>query len=146
MGKAERERRHRANLARIEQVQRVVGKGDRMRVDQVGTLLERARLFAEELQAHKATELGLAAFERLLARAEEQDTPSRHEVLAFLDAITAGRTLPLGSLRGVPAAVGDDMLDVLDAFRHARLTLAVEVRGGADRVGRVLAGRPVASA
>ncbi len=146
MGKAERERRHRAKLASIEQVQRVVGSGDRMRVDQVGTLLEQARLFGEELQAHQATEAGLAAFDRLLARAEEPGAPDRHEIVAFLEAIIGGRTLPLGTLRGVASGVGDDMLAVLDAFRHARLTLAVEVNGGALRVGRVLARRPVASA
>ena len=55
MGKAERQRRHDASLQRIQRMQRVVGQGDRMRVDHEGTLLERARLMVEELRSHEAT-------------------------------------------------------------------------------------------
>ncbi|HYE40926.1 MAG TPA: hypothetical protein VEB23_13400, partial [Ramlibacter sp.] len=66
MDRAERERRHQASLERINQVELVVGRADRCRVDHEGTLLERARLLAEELRSHEATEAGLAALDRLL--------------------------------------------------------------------------------
>src|SRR5690606_5809014 len=61
MDRAERERRHEANVERINQMELVVGRGDRLRIDHEGTLLERARLLSEELRSHQATELGLAA-------------------------------------------------------------------------------------
>jgi len=144
MSKAERERRHQAQLARIEQVQRVIGRGDRMRVDHEGTLLERARLLVEELRSYDATERGLEAFDRLLQRLEE---PGRHarEIREFLLAVCEHKPLALKSLRGLEQEVGDDMLAVLDAYRHARLTLAEQVRGGPARVARLLDRRSVAS-
>ena len=64
--KAERERQHQANLQRIGEVQLVVGRGDRTRIDHEGSLLEQARMWAEEIGSHEATERGLAALERLL--------------------------------------------------------------------------------
>ena len=139
MSKADRERRHQSNLERINRVQLVVGKGDRMRVDHEGTLLERARLLGEEVRSHEATERGLAAFDRLLAIAEEREARHQRDVASFLTAIWNNRPLPLRTLRGLDLQVGDDMLAVLDAFRHARLNLAEHVPGGAARVGRVLA-------
>ena len=54
-------------------------------------------------------------------------------------------SLPLVTLRGLDLATGDDMLLVLDAFRHARLNLAEHVEGGPERVGRVLRGWEVAA-
>lgn len=139
MSKAERERCHQAQLARIRQVRSTVGTGDRSRIDQVGTLLEQAQLMAEELRSHDATENGLAAFERLLRRAEELG-PARDaaDLLAFVDAVCGHRPLPLGCLRGHPMDIGDDMLAVLDAFRHARFTLAEQLDGGPARVARLL--------
>ena len=56
MGKTDRERRHEANLERINRVQLVCGTGDRMRVDHEGTVLERARMMVEEMSSHQATE------------------------------------------------------------------------------------------
>ena len=69
MGKTDRERRHQANLDRINRVQLVCGTADQMKIDHEGTLLERARMMGEELRSHLATEAGLAAFDRLLRRA-----------------------------------------------------------------------------
>lgn len=138
MGKADRERRHRASLDRINQVQLVVGRGDRMRVDHEGTLLERARMLAEEMRSHEATELGLAAFDRLLRQAEERETRHTRDIVAFVAAVWSNRPLPLNTLRGLDAATGDDMLAVLDAFRYARVDLVETVDGGPRRVARLL--------
>lgn len=137
MTQAERERRHRVRLAQINQVQSVQGCGDRLHVDHEATLLERARLFAEELRSHEATERGLAAFERLLHRAEERSTPHTRDIVAFVSSVRDRSPLPLLALRGIDVAIGDDMVAVLDAFRYGRLDLAQHVAGGARRVARV---------
>jgi hypothetical protein len=141
MSKAERERRHQANLERIDRVQRIVGTGDRMRVDHEGTLFERARLMGEEIRSHQATERGLAAFDRLLRAADEGDARHQRDIVGFLNAVWNNRSLPLRTLRGLDEGIADDMLAVLDAFRYARLNLAAHVPGGPARVGRVL-GKP----
>lgn len=144
MSKAERERRHRANLERINRVQLVVGRGDRMRVDHEGTLFERARMVTEEMSSHSATESGLAALDRLLQQVEEPGARNGPDILAFVAAIWSNQPLPLATLRGLDQAVGDDMLEVLDAFRHARLNLVEHVAGGPARVARVLRQRSLA--
>jgi len=146
MNPVERERRHSASLERINQVQLVVGRGDRMRVDHEGTLLERARMLGEEIRSHEATELGLAAFDRLLRRAEERDARHSRDILAFVAAVWSRRPLPLDTLRGLEPQVGDDMLAVLDAFRHARLDLVETVEGGPRRVARLLNDRKLSRA
>ena len=146
MNHAQREQRHRASLERINQVQLVVGRGDRLRVDHEGTLLERARMLAEEMRSHEATELGLAAFDRLLRRAEERDPRHGRDILVFLGAVWSNRPLPLNTLRGLDTAVGDDMLAVLDAFRYARLDLVEAVEGGPRRVARLLEQRKLSRA
>jgi hypothetical protein len=138
MSHSERERRHQAGLDRINQVQLIVGRGDRMRVDHEGTLLERARMLAEEIRSHQATELGLAALDRLLRHAEERDSRHTRDIVAFVGAVWSNRPLPLNTLRGLDAAIGDDMLAVLDAFRYARLDLVESVEGGPRRVARLL--------
>jgi hypothetical protein len=138
MGKTERERRHQAQLERIQRVQLVCGSGDRMRIDHEGTLLERARMTGEEICSHRATEAGLAAFDRLLRRAEEREPRHRHDILAFLAAVRDHEPLPLVTLRGLEPSVGDDMIAVLDAFRYGRLSLVEHVEGGPHRVARVL--------
>lgn len=138
MGKTERERRYQANLERINRVQLVCGTADRMRIDHEGTVLERARMFEEEIASHQATELGLAALDRLLRRAEERDARHRRDILAFVAAVWNNKALPLVTLRGLDQEVGDDMLAVLDAFRYGRLNLAEHVEGGPRRVARVL--------
>ncbi len=138
MSTAERERRHQSNLERINAVQMVVGRGDRMHIDHEGTLLERSRMFAEELCAHQATELGLAAFDRLLRLTEESDARRVRDVTAFIAAIWNQQPLPLIALRGLDQCVGDDMLAVLDAFRYARLNLAEQVEGGPRRVAKAV--------
>jgi hypothetical protein len=146
MNHAERERRHHASLERINRVQLVVGRGDRMRVDHEGTLLERARMLGEEIRSHEATELGLGAFDRLLRRAEERDARHTRDILAFVSALWNNRPLPLNTLRGLDAPVGDDMLAVLDAFRYARLDLVEAVEGGPRRVARLLNERKLSRA
>ncbi len=138
MSQKERERRHQASLERINHVQLVVGRGDRLRIDHEATLLERARLLAEEIRSHQATELGLAALARLLRRAEERDPRHTRDIAVFLGAVRDRRPLPLPLLRGLPQEIGDDMMAVLDAFRYARLDLVASVEGGARRVARVV--------
>jgi hypothetical protein len=141
MNKTERERQHRARLQRINQVQVVSGRGDRSRLDHEATLLERARLMEQEICSHAATEVGLAAFDRLL-RAAADPSGRTQDVVTFLDAVWHEKPLPLAVLRGSPSQVGDDMLAVLDAFRYGRVSLPDNVPGGADRVVKVLsAGR-----
>ncbi|HZY19874.1 MAG TPA: hypothetical protein VFE82_15480 [Ramlibacter sp.] len=138
MTHTERERRHRATLDKINQVQLVVGRADRPRVDHEGTLLERARLLAEELSAHRATEQGLLALDRLLRMAEDRTSPQARDIATFVAALWGSKPLPLGTLRGPDPSSADDMLAVLDAFRHARLSLVEHVAGGPARVQRVL--------
>ncbi|HSV82420.1 MAG TPA: hypothetical protein VLK85_24770 [Ramlibacter sp.] len=137
MDKMQRERQHKTNLAGINQVQLVVGRGDRTRIDHEGTVMERARLLEEEMSAHRATELGLLAFDRLLRLAEERSRHAR-DIAAFVAAVWNNKPLSLVTLRGLDQDVGDDMLAVLDAFRYARLQLAEHVEGGPRRVARVL--------
>jgi hypothetical protein len=138
MGKAERQRRHDASLERIQRMQRVVGQGDRLRVDHEGTVFERARLMMEEMRSHEATELGLAAFDRLLRLAEERHPSCHRDVVCFLAAIWNSQSLPLVTLRGLDQSIGDDMVAVLDAFRYGRLNLAEQVDGGPGRVLRAV--------
>ena len=103
MNQAERERRHQNNLERINQVQLVVGRGDRSRVDHEATLLERARLMVEEVRSHDATELGLGAFDRLLRTAEEERNLRRaRSVVEFIEALWNDKPLRLSSLRSMP--------------------------------------------
>jgi hypothetical protein len=139
MGKAQRERQHQANLERIQLVQRVVGRGDHLRIDHEGTVMERAQLTFDELNSHAASERGLLALEQLLRVAEESDTRQTRDIACFIAAVWHKEPLPLLTLRGLEQSVGDDMLAVLDAFRYARLNLVEQVNGGPRRVARVLA-------
>jgi hypothetical protein len=90
------------------------------------------------MRSHEATELGLAAFDRLLRLAEERHPRYHRDVVCFLAAIWNSQSLPLVTLRGLDQAIGDDMLTVLDAFRYGRLNLAEQVEGGPARVVRAL--------
>jgi hypothetical protein len=144
MKPSERERCHQARLGQINQVQLVAGCGDRAQVDHEGTLLERARMFEEELASYAATERGIAAFDRLLRVVQERGSPQAADVADFLRAIRDGTTLPLGALRVADRAISDDMLAVLDAHRYARLSLVEHAEGGARRVARILREREVA--
>lgn len=138
MSRAERERRHQDHLERINQVQLVIGRGDRMRIDHEGTLLERARLMVEEVTSHRATEHGLAALDRLLQLAEDRTSPHAQEAAGFIAAVRSQQPLALGTLRLMGPAAGDHALAVLDAFRYGRLNLIEQVEGGPARVARVL--------
>src|SRR4051794_32966219 len=100
MNQAQRERRHRCNVERINEVQLLVGTGDQARVDHEGTLLERARLLVEEIRSHDATEQGLAAFDRLLCRAEEQrDRGTARTIVAIIEGIWNDKPMRLSALR-----------------------------------------------
>lgn len=138
MNDVERDRRHQANLERINCVQLVVGRGDRLRVDHEGTVLERARLMEEEICSHAATERGLAALDRLLRAAEEGQSRHAADILHFVDALWSRAPLSLSTLRGLDQETGDDMVAVLDAYRYARLNLVEHVRGGPVRLARLL--------
>lgn len=130
----ERERWHLARLEQINAVQVVRGRGDRARPDHEGTLLERARMLADEVNAHAATERALAALDRLLRSVELGAAAHTREVTGFLLALWNNQPLPLALLRSVDEATGDDMLAVLDGHRHARLNLVEHVEGGPWRM------------
>lgn len=138
MSKVEREQRHQASLERINQMQLIVGRGDRMRIDHEGTLLERARMWAEEIRAHEATERGLAALDRLLRVAHERVSPHAGDAAEFIATVWNSKPLPLQMLRCVDPVIADDMVTVLDAFRYARLNLVEHVEGGPRRVARIM--------
>jgi hypothetical protein len=134
----DRERQHRARLAQIEAVQVVAGSGDGARVNHERTLIERARMFAEELASHEATERGLAALDRLLRSVEESNSPHVRDVGHFIEAVWNNKPLAISALRGVDKRTADDMMDVLDAWRYARVNLADCVKGGPRRIALVL--------
>ncbi|MBI5276837.1 MAG: hypothetical protein HY854_10290 [Burkholderiales bacterium] len=138
MKPSERERCHQARLEQINQVQLLAGCGDRSQVDHEGTLLERARMFEEEIASHAATERGIAAFDRLLRVVQERGSPQAVDVAAFLRAVREGKALPLAALRVADRSVSDDMLAVLDAHRYARFNLVEHVEGGPRRVAKIL--------
>lgn len=138
MDRAQREGHHRANLESIQRVQLVSGRGDRTRIDHEATVLERARLTGEEICSHQATEQGLAALERLLRLAEDGRSRHARDVVSFLVTVRDGGALPLRLLRGLEQPVADDMLAVLDAYRHARLDLVAHVQGGPQRLARAV--------
>ena len=124
----------------------MVGTGDRARIDHEGTLLERARLMVEELRSHEATERGLAAFDRLLRRAEE-GRPSlvARQAADFIATVWEDQPLRPSTLRAA-GELGEDMVAVLDGLRYGRFTLAEQVRGGPRRVVRLLERRKAALA
>jgi len=134
----ERDRQHRARLAQIEAVQVVSGTGDGARVNHERTVIERARMLAEELASHAATERGLAALDRLLRSVEDRSAAHRAEIAPFLDAVWNGKPLGLACLRAVDHRTACDMIEVLEAWRYARLNLAESVRGGPRRVSAAL--------
>lgn len=138
MDRMEREGHHQANLERIQHVHLVTGRGDGTRIDHEATVLERARLTEEELCSHQATEHGLAALERLLRLAEEARSRHTRDVVSFLGTLRDNGALPLRLLRGLERPVADDMLAVLDAYRHARLDLVAHIEGGARRLARAV--------
>jgi hypothetical protein len=138
MDKRERERRHQARLQQVNRVVVVCGRGDRARTDHEATLLERARLLSEEIASHGATERGIEALGRLLDAAEDRPSARTADIVRFIDALWNRRPLPLHLLRSQDSAAADDMLAVLDAFRHARLDLVDHADGGARRVAKLV--------
>ena len=138
MTQNDRERQHRARLAQIDAVQVVAGNGDAARVNHERTLIERARMFAEELASHEATERGLHALDRLLRAVEDHDSPHVRDGGHFIEAVWNNKPLALSVLRAVDKRTADDMMDVLDGWRFARVNLCEHVRGGPRRIALVL--------
>jgi DNA-binding PucR family transcriptional regulator len=138
MTQNDRERQHRARLAQIDAVQVVAGNGDEARVNHERTLIERARMFAEELASHEATERGLSALDRLLAAIEAQESPHLRDTGHFIEALWNNKPLALSVLRAVDKRTADDMMDVLDGWRYARVNLCEHVKGGPRRIALVL--------
>jgi hypothetical protein len=138
MTQNDRERQHLVRLAQIDAVQVVAGNGDRARVNHERTLIERARMLAEEIASHAATERGLEALDRLLQSVEDRRSAHKRDVGAFIEAIWNNKPLAMGALRAVDKRTADDMMDVLDGWRYARVNLAENVRGGPRRIALVL--------
>lgn len=138
MTQNDRERQHRARLAQIDEVQVVAGTGDLARVNHERTLIERARMMAEEVCSHLATERGLQALDRLLRAVEEDSHPQRRDVGHFIESIWNNKPLAPAVLRAVDKRTADDMVEVLDAWRFARVNLVEHVAGGPRRIALVL--------
>lgn len=138
MTQNDRERQHRARLAQIDAVQVVAGTGDAARVNHERTLIERARMMCEEVSSHAATESGLKALDRLLREVEDEAHPQRRDIGHFIEAIWNNKPLALSALRGVDPRTAGDMIEVLDAWRFARVDLVEHVPGGARRIALVL--------
>ena len=138
MTRNDRERQHRARVAQIDAVQVVAGTGDRARVNHERTLIERARMLAEEISSHAATERGLEALDRLLRIVEDGCAAHHREIGPFIEAVWNNKPLALVSLRAVDKRTADDMVDVLDAWRYARVNLAEHVAGGPPRIAAAL--------
>jgi hypothetical protein len=134
----DRERQHRARLAQIEAVQVVGGSGDEARVNHERTLIERARMLADEYGSHAATERGLEALDRLLRAVEGDDLLQKRCIGQFIEGVWNNRPLSLSVLRGVDRRSADDMIEVLDAWRWARVNLVESVKGGPRRIAAVL--------
>ena len=134
MTQNDRERQHRARLAQIDAVQVLAGSGEGARINHERTLIERARMLAEEIASHCATERGLEALDRLLCAVEDGGSPNLRDIGHFVEAIWNNKPLAIAALRGVDKRTADDMMDVLDAWRYARVTLAEHVRGGPRRI------------
>jgi hypothetical protein len=138
MSHKDRERQHRARLAQIEAVQVVAGAGDHARVKHERTLNERARMMADEKGSHAATERGLQALDRLLRTVEDSDSLHKRDIGQFIEAVWNNKPLALCVLRGVDRRSADDMIEVLDAWRWARVNLVENVKGGPRRIATVL--------
>lgn len=138
MTQNDRERQHRARLAQIDAVQVVAGTGDTARVNHERTLIERARMMAEEVCSHLATERGLQALDRLLCAVEEESHPHRRDVGHFIESVWNNKPLAPAVLRAVDKRTADDMIEVLDAWRFARVNLVEHVAGGPRRIALVL--------
>ena len=138
MTQTERERQHRVRMTQIDAVQVIAGRGEHAKVNHERTLIERARLLAEEIASHRATERGLEALDRLLHAAHELESPCKREIGQFIESVWNNKPMSLMVLRGIDKRVADDMLDVLDAWRWARVNLAEHVKGGPRRVAVTL--------
>jgi len=134
----DRERQHRARLTQIEAVQVVTGTGDHAHVNHERTLIERARMMSDEYGSHAATERGLKALDRLLRAVEDSDSCQKRVIGQFIEAVWNNKPLALSALRGVDRRTADDMIEVLDAWRWARVNLAENVKGGPRRIASVL--------
>lgn len=94
----------------------------------------------EGRRARASTGSGAAAFSRLLHLAETRDSGQVRRVAQFIAGTYNGQSYPfdLYELRAVDVAIGDDMLQCLDALRWARADLHTLIPDGDARVRAVI--------
>ena len=92
------------------------------------------------LRGREATARGGPAFARLLALAETRESGQARCIARFIASTYDGQAFPfdLFELRAVDAAIGDDMLQCLDALRWGQADLHRLVPDGQRRVEAVL--------
>ena len=93
-----------------------------------------------QTRSRAATAIGAQAFARLLHLAEERDSGQIGRVARFLAATYNGQAFPLDvfELRAVDVAIGDDMLQCLDALSWGRAGLHTLVPNGDRRMRAVI--------
>ena len=138
MTHTDRARQHRVCFVLFVVVLVVAGTVDQALIYHDRTLIERARLMADEYGSHASTERGLEALDRLVRAGEEGELPHRRESGQFFEAVCNNKPMALAILRAVDRRTADDMLDGLDAWRWARVNLAEGVKGGPRRIATAL--------
>ena len=95
----------------------------------------------QQARSRAATAAGARADARLLRMAEERDSGQVARIARFLAATYNGHAFPLDvfELRAVDVAIGDDMLQCLDALRWGRADLHTLVPDGDRRLQSVIA-------
>ncbi len=136
MSKEERAQFHRRLAARISQVQ--VLDPHTNQVDETESAAYREHLLRQVTKAHEATELGCEAFERLLHLTETRDSGQIRRVAEFLAVCWGDRKLDPEDLRSLDEQIGDDMLAVLNAIRHANVAVYTMAEDAPRRVPRAL--------
>ena len=99
-----------------------------------------AEFAAWDARSRQATSSGAAAFERLLALAEERSSGQIPRIARFLAATYNGQAFSLDpfELRAVDIAISDDMLSCLDALRWGRADLHTLIPDGDTRLQAVI--------
>ena len=94
-----------------------------------------------QARSRAATAAGAQAFARLLRLAEEGDSGQIIRVARFIAGTYNGQAFPfdLYELRAVDVAIGDDMLQCLDALRWGRADLHKLLPDGDRRIQAVIA-------
>lgn len=94
----------------------------------------------ERARKERATELGSAAFARLLELAETGRSGQPHRLVGFLASVYNGSAFPFDpyELRTFDLTISDDMLLVLDMLRWAQIDPHSTVENGGQRVETVI--------